>query len=108
MSTVSGDGESSPLCSFDCLLHYALDGGGNFIPQWDLEVTVRRLGIFVDYGMTITSDEAFFADSAMAHPGHDMMRKRAAFVYTHSAQLEFMPRQRAEMLDARYEGHKHD
>ena len=32
MSTVSGDGESSPLCSFDCLLHYALDGGGEFHP----------------------------------------------------------------------------
>ena len=57
--------------------------------------------------MRATSGERFAVDSEVAHRVHGMMRGGAVF-HSSSTQLEYMPCQRTEKVDIRFEGHKCD
>ena len=75
MSTVPRDGGSSPVCPSAGPVRYAFYvGRGISSPNgwW--------LGLFLGYDMMTTSDKKFAADSGVAHPVHNMIRDRAAFV----------------------------
>ena len=109
MPTVPRDGGNSPLCSSAGLVLCAFEWGeGNTIPQCHLEVKVWWLAVFMIYGMMATSDDRFAADSGLAHPVHDMIQVGSRLLYVDRTKLEYMPRRRAEMLDARSKGHKGD